>query len=79
MDKHYTYTVVLDPDTEQGGFIVRVPALPEIVSFGETEAEALTMAQDAINLVLEDRASRGEPVPEGDDVQVRSVRVTVPA
>jgi antitoxin HicB len=54
------FTVVLEPDID-GGFTVRVPALPEIVSWGADEDEALAMAQDAIRLVVEDSAARGEP------------------
>jgi antitoxin HicB len=57
-----TYMVILEP-AEEGGFIVRVPALPEIVTEGDTEEEALAMAQDAIELVLESRRERGEPIP----------------
>ena len=44
---------VLEPDIEEGGFVVHVPALPEIVTEGDSEAEALAMAEDAIGLVLE--------------------------
>jgi hypothetical protein len=36
---------------------------PEIASEGDTEAEALAMAEDGIRLVLEDRAARREHVP----------------
>jgi antitoxin HicB len=41
------FAVVLEPEDE-GGFTVRVPSLPEIVTYGETEADALSMARDAI-------------------------------
>jgi antitoxin HicB len=41
----------------EGGFTVRVPSLPEIVTYGADETEALSMAEDAIRLVLEDKAS----------------------
>ena len=58
-----TYTVILEP-AEEGGYIVRVPALPEIVTEGDTEAEALAMAKDAIELVIGSRHERGEPIPE---------------
>ena len=51
------FTVVLEPE-DGGGFTVRVPSLPEIVSYGNDEAEALAMAGDAIRLVLEDCAAR---------------------
>jgi antitoxin HicB len=43
---------------EEGGFIVHVPALPEVATCGDTEDEALAMARQAIELVLEHRLSR---------------------
>ena len=52
------FTVVLGSEDE-GGFTVRVPTFPEIVTYGNDEAEALAMAEDAIRLVLEDCAARG--------------------
>lgn len=58
-----TFTFVLQP-AEEVGFVVRVPALPEIVTEGETEAEAIAIAKDAIVLVLESRSERGEPIPK---------------
>jgi antitoxin HicB len=58
-----TYTIILEP-AEEGGFVVHVPALPEVVTEGDTEAEALAMAKDAIELVLASRRERGEPIPE---------------
>lgn len=48
------FDVLLRPEPE-GGFTVRVPAFPEIVTCGEDETEALAMAQEAIELVIEDR------------------------
>lgn len=65
MSASRTYTVILEP-AEEGGYIVHVPALPEIVTEGDTEAEAIAMAKDAIELVIESRRERGEPIP--DDV-----------
>ena len=59
------YTVQLFPEPE-GGFTVRVPALPEIVTYGETKTEALANATEAIELVLEVRTADGQPIP--DDV-----------
>ena len=57
-----TYAIVLEP-TEEGGFLVHVPALPEVVTGGDTEEEALAMAREAIELVLESRRERGEEIP----------------
>jgi antitoxin HicB len=72
------FTVVLEPE-EEGGFTVRVPSLPEIVTYGKDEAEALTMAEDAIRLVLRDAAARGEPLPNGEPPRIREVTVTLAA
>ena len=57
-----TYTVVLRAEPE-GGFTVLVPALPEIVSYGETLAEAQRMAADAIRCAILGRRDLGEPIP----------------
>ena len=78
MSKNPIFTVVLEPDVG-GGFTVRVPALPEIVSWGADEDGALAMAQDAIRLVAEDRAARGEPAPRGEPPRIRTVTVTMAA
>ena len=56
-------TIILEPQPE-GGFTVSVPALPEVVTEGETEDEALQMAADAIRLVLDYRKER-EPSLRG--------------
>lgn len=62
MDREYAYSVILEP-AEEGGFIVHVPALPEICTEGDTEDEALATAKDAIELVIASRTERGEPIP----------------
>ena len=73
-----TFAVVLEPEPERG-FTVRVPALPEIVTYGEDEREALAMAEDAIRLVLEDSVARGDPIPAGDPPRIRQITVTLAA
>ena len=61
--RQYQYTVLLDPDDEEGGYTVTVPALPGVVTQGQTVDEALKMARDAIALYLEDLRADGEPIP----------------
>ncbi len=56
MTEARTFAVVLEPE-DGGGFTVRVPSLPEIVTYGSDQAEALAMAEDAIRLVIEDCAA----------------------
>ena len=65
-----TYAIVLEPQPD-GGFVVSVPALPEIVTEGDTEAEAIIMAWEAI----EHRQSKGVAIPPGPGPQVLDVTV----
>jgi antitoxin HicB len=74
----HKFTVVLEPE-EEGGFTVRVPSLPEIVTYGGDEQEALAMAEDAIRLVIEDCVARGEPVPTPQMPRVREISITLAA
>ncbi len=62
MSGQMTYTIQLRPEPE-GGFTVLVPALPEIVSYGADEEEAMRMALDAIELALEVRRDDGDEIP----------------
>jgi predicted RNase H-like HicB family nuclease len=78
MSERLTFSITLRPEPE-GGFTVRVPALPEIVTYGPSEDEALAMAKDAIELVLQSRKERGEPIPANDGTLLRSVDVTLAA
>lgn len=61
--RSHTYSVILEP-AEEGGFTVHVPALPEVVTEGDTVEEALAMAKEAIEVVLEHRLERGQPIPD---------------
>jgi antitoxin HicB len=63
-----TYTFVFDPDPE-GGFVVTCPALPGLVTHGETIEEARDMARDAMEGYIEMLIEDGDPVPESDMVE----------
>lgn len=58
----YKYTVYFQPLAE-GGYQVIFPAIPEIVTFGNTLEEARTMARDALRCHLEGLMQDGEPLP----------------
>jgi predicted RNase H-like HicB family nuclease len=49
----YTYTVVLEPDDEAGGFVVHVPALPGCHTEADSREAAVAMAQDAVTGYVE--------------------------
>ena len=59
----YRYTVLFEP-AEEGGYVVTCPALPGLVTEGDTLDEARDMVRDAIRGYLESLAKDGLPAPE---------------
>ena len=60
--EEYNFTVLFEP-AEEGGYVVRCPALPGLVTEGDTLEEARAMAEDAIRAYLESLRKDGLPVP----------------
>ena len=71
----HRYTVILERE-EDGGFHAFVPALKGCHTQGETEAEALANAEEAISLYLESLKAHGEPIP-AEDILILPVEVGV--
>ncbi len=63
MRREFVYPVVLTPDEEAGGFVVRLPDLPEAITQGEDEQNALEEATDALDEALAGRIRRGDEIP----------------
>jgi antitoxin HicB len=74
MPENYSFSVVLEPQ-QGGGFTVLVPALPEVVTEGDNEQEALANAEEAIRAILEYRRDKGIPIPADAGPQVHRVTV----
>jgi predicted RNase H-like HicB family nuclease len=55
------YTVLFEP-AEEGGYVVTCPALPGLVTEGDTLAEARIMAADAIRAYLDSLRKDGQPI-----------------
>jgi predicted RNase H-like HicB family nuclease len=58
----YSYTVLFEPAAE-GGYVVTCPALPGLVTEGDTLEEARAMAADAIRAYLQSLQKDGQPIP----------------
>lgn len=65
--KILNYTVIMTPD-ETGGYVVTCPALPGLVTEGDTLEEARAMAADAIRGYLDVLAEDGEPIPTDNSI-----------
>jgi antitoxin HicB len=76
MTASYSYSVILEPQ-EGGGFTVLVPALPEVITEGDNEQEALANAEEAIRAIIEYRQEQGIALPSDALPEIR--RVTIAA
>ena len=78
----FSFTVFFEPAVE-GGYVVTCPALPGLVTEGDTLAEARKMAKDAILAYLESLRKDGEPIPKDPKLAADPVKekisVAIPA
>ena len=68
------YNVIFEPDEEAGGYVVTCPALPGLVTEGDTLEEARAMAGDAIRVYLESLRDDGLPWPPSDVPRDQPIR-----
>jgi antitoxin HicB len=76
MVENFSFSVILEPQ-QDGGFTVLVPALPEVVTEGDTKEEALANAEEAIRAIVAYRRDNGMAIPADARPEIR--RVTVAA
>ena len=62
----YSYKILLTKE-EEGGYMVTVPALAGCITQGDSIEEAMAMAQEAIELYIEELQARGEKVPDNSN------------
>ncbi|MGA2972984.1 MAG: type II toxin-antitoxin system HicB family antitoxin [Candidatus Bathyarchaeia archaeon] len=72
-----TFTVRLSKDKDSGYYAVRCVELPEAISQGKTEEEALTNIKEAIGLVLEEYEA--EAKKEGGKLIPPFVATSIPS
>jgi antitoxin HicB len=75
--KVYKVPLRLEPQPE-GGFTVTSPALRGLVTEGDTVAEALANAAEALELVLEDDEADGTSLPEALGQEVEVIEIDYP-
>ncbi len=75
--EEYTYTVVFEPDEDAGGYVATCPALPGLVTEGDTLDEARAMAADAIKGYLESLRREGLTPPPSEEHEAEPIREQV--
>ena len=61
--RNYQFTVIVQQD-EESNYVAICPALQGCYAEGETSEEALTYLREVIQLHIEDRQARHEPIYE---------------
>jgi antitoxin HicB len=74
--KIYSYTVLFEP-AEEGGYVVTCPALPGLVTEGDTLKQARAMAKDAIELYLESLRQDGIRIPADKALRLKPLKEKV--
>jgi len=72
-----SYRVILEPDGDDGGFNVIIPAFPTAHTQGNDVQDALRNAREVIELELHFLAGKQLPIPPSDVEGVRFERVNV--
>jgi antitoxin HicB len=70
----YSFTILIEPN-DPDGYLVTCPALPGLVTQGDTLDEAFEMAKDAIEGYVISLIKHGESIPE--DKMAVPVRVRI--
>jgi len=73
MKQEHNYTVLFEP-AEEGGYVVTCPALPGLVTEGDTLEEARRMVKDAIRAYLESLRKDGLPIPPDIRISQKPVK-----
>ncbi len=60
---HLKFHALAEPDGD-GGYIAKMPALPQVFAPGDTPEEALENIEDVARLVLEVMVFNGEAIPK---------------
>ena len=71
-----SYTVLFEP-AEEGGYVVFCPALPGLVTEGDTLEQARERAKEAIEGYIESLLKNGEPVPPDKVISLDPVKLSI--
>jgi antitoxin HicB len=69
----YSYTALFEP-AEEGGYVVFCPALPGLVTEGDTFEEAREHVTEAIEAYLESLQKDGQPIPPDKPMMLEPVK-----
>jgi antitoxin HicB len=74
----FVYPAILTPDTQQRGFKVTFPDVPEAITQGDDIPEALHRAVDCLDEAIAGRIRRRERIPEASAVGSNQYAISLP-
>ena len=74
--REFGYTVLFEP-AEEGGFVAFCPALPSLVTEGDTFEETRLHVTEAIKGYLESLVKDGEPIPLDKTILLEPVNESI--
>jgi antitoxin HicB len=75
--KAYAYRAQFERGDKRGNIVVTFPDVPEAVTQGRGEADARTMAEEALGLVLLSYLERGKPLPKSRAKERSLIEISV--
>ena len=77
--QNFIYPATLTPDTQDGGFVVTFPDVPEAITQGDDVTEALQQAADCLEEAIAGRIRRHESIPAASPVGPEQYAIPLPA
>jgi antitoxin HicB len=74
----FLYPAILWPDTQDGGFVVTFPDVPEAITQGDDVLGAVQQASDCLEEAIAGRIRRNEPIPEPSPVGRDQYAIALP-
>jgi antitoxin HicB len=74
----FVYPAILTPDTQQRGFVVTFPDVPEAITQGDDIPEALHQAADCLDEAIAGRIRRRASIPEASAVGLDQYAISLP-
>jgi len=77
--KFYTFSIVIEKEEEDEGYLAHSPTLPGCVSNGKTIEDARRNIREAIQQHIASLLAHGQPVPQNEKiVHVEELTVGIP-
>ena len=73
------YPAVFETDTDDGGYVVKFRDIPEAITQGDDDAEAMAMAEEVLISSIEFYLQNKRPIPSASKVRLGERLVPLPA